>query len=763
MKVQDLAIIFIIIIIPISLVISIYTQYQIQTVNTQTLYDGKLTSATYDAIRAFQINTTSSATSELTNSKTRDLEASVSTFRNSIKSMFSLAGYSDDAVDRYVPALVYTLYDGFYIYSPYKNIANEDGTIKDGSGEGQYGLKPYISYSCKYKTSNGNIDVVITYALDNHVSVQGTIGNEYVNKEGYLIDNITVSGDDVKYNGVEIEKENVKQYLPLYDGGSGNSNNIMQCIKLNGTTYYWDQLSNVIRARLNDTTLTIQSSAGQKEYNQWTSGIQNNALAQKYYKDAKEFSDWFKSSGLENLKYSDAIDTDIDSEGTVTEHKIWENNNNTIFDFNNTTNYNKNIENESSNFNEHRLAIIRHKIEVNLAIAIANYNTYSGASDNVFQMPKLSEEEWDSIIHNISLISFLQGLPIGGKIYNGYSIVTNSESKEVVLENNIYILGNNKDGKNQYYKIGDYGLSNEESGTDKVTINAGVYAGGGSSIQSAGRINVEFERGTLISSDGTKRFYYYPLTNNNASYNSVVMQNNVNTYDDIYEYVNGQSNELKQAFYTALGRERASTYTKWADYVPVNTNVSNGGNSNNSGDSGDSGNTSDTPTTFKITFNPNGGNWNGSTQAKSITKSKGNYIQLQPDGGNPQRAGYTFKGWATSQANANNGNIDYGSNASYTVNAPLDLWAVWTANQTGETGESGETGGSGNTGNSGTTEYQKGDINGDGKVDRTDLSLLSSYVRSGGKGLTEEQKKRADINGDGKIDYIDVFALMRLI
>ena len=40
MKVQDLAIIFIIIIIPISLVISIYTQYQIQTVNTQTLYDG---------------------------------------------------------------------------------------------------------------------------------------------------------------------------------------------------------------------------------------------------------------------------------------------------------------------------------------------------------------------------------------------------------------------------------------------------------------------------------------------------------------------------------------------------------------------------------------------------------------------------------------------------------------------------------------------------------------------------------------------------
>ena len=126
MKVQDLAIIFIIIILPISLVISTYTQYQIQTINTQTLYDNKLTTATYDAIRAFQINTTSSTTSDLTNSKSRDLEASISTFRNSIRSTFALTGYSEDTLDKYIPALVYTLYDGFYIYSPYKNIANEE-------------------------------------------------------------------------------------------------------------------------------------------------------------------------------------------------------------------------------------------------------------------------------------------------------------------------------------------------------------------------------------------------------------------------------------------------------------------------------------------------------------------------------------------------------------------------------------------------------------------------------------------------------------
>ena len=57
MRIQNLAIIFIIIILPISLVIATYSQYQVKTINTQTVYDNKLTSATYDAIRAFQINT----------------------------------------------------------------------------------------------------------------------------------------------------------------------------------------------------------------------------------------------------------------------------------------------------------------------------------------------------------------------------------------------------------------------------------------------------------------------------------------------------------------------------------------------------------------------------------------------------------------------------------------------------------------------------------------------------------------------------------
>ena len=94
---------------------------QISTISLQTEYDMKLIAATSDAIKAFQINTANSSTSDIANSKIRDIEASVSTFKASIKSVFGMNGYSEDEMNEYIPALVYTMYDGFYIYSRFNN------------------------------------------------------------------------------------------------------------------------------------------------------------------------------------------------------------------------------------------------------------------------------------------------------------------------------------------------------------------------------------------------------------------------------------------------------------------------------------------------------------------------------------------------------------------------------------------------------------------------------------------------------------------
>ena len=567
MKIQELAIIFIIIILPISLVLSVYTQNQVQTINTQTLYDNRLTSATYDAMRAYQLNAANSTTSDMSNSKTRDIEASVSAFRNSIMTAFELNGFTANELNSYIPALVYTMYDGLYIYSPYSNIAevntdaNADEEVKiKTEGQKEYGLKPYISYSCRYKTTN--IDVVITYSLDNHIAVKGMIGREreYVNKEGYLIDGISINPDEeiekakITYNGIEIGTESLKEYLPLSIG----ENDAYPYAKINGTKYYLihddkegcDQIVYVSNGFFR--TQCKSTDSDKTAFNAYKNIIENNYMAKEYYYEAYKFTHWFKESGLSALTYGDAWDEVLvknsDGSGAEQEYReIWPENSTPIFQFNSSSDIKNNIENETSTFNQHRLAVIRYKIENNLAIAISNYNKYSGVK-NVFQMPELKEDEWDQIIHNISLISFLQGLPIGEKTYNGYTLVTNSESEEVVLEGNIFMLGESANGEKVYYRIGDVEL--EDGGT--ATLNAGNY---GDKV-SAGRLNLDFKRRYVTRTDKTQTYYYYQMRNFKASYNSVVMQDKVTTFDDIYKYISGVSPDYQKAFYTALGRER---------------------------------------------------------------------------------------------------------------------------------------------------------------------------------------------------------------
>ena len=174
MKLQGLAVIAIIIILPMTIILSSYSQSQIKTLQLQTQYDSKLQNATYDAIKAFQLNMSNSSTSDLANSKMRDIKASVNTFYNSLASHFNMVGYGKDVLQNYVPAIVYTLYDGYYIYSALDAEDKFDENASYKNGESIYGLKPYIYYSCRYKP-NGNSDFVITYSLDSYITIQGII------------------------------------------------------------------------------------------------------------------------------------------------------------------------------------------------------------------------------------------------------------------------------------------------------------------------------------------------------------------------------------------------------------------------------------------------------------------------------------------------------------------------------------------------------------------------------------------------------------
>lgn len=613
MKIQELSIIFVIIMLPISIILSAYTQFQIQTLNTQILYDTKLTSSTFDAIKAFQLNTANSSLDDISNSKIRDIEASVKTFKNTMISTFRLNGYTEDDLNNFIPALVYTMYDGFYIYSPYENVnymEDDAGNPIEGNGELMYGLKPYISYSCRYK--KGTTDVVITYTLDNYITVQGNIGAQYINESGYLIDNVTEIGNSVYYNGVGIDdKEDLREYVPGEDGVIRK----YRYVKYNGTKYYYDAnniddrndangkvfyysngsyteygknteenrrflnlylqgtqgTAEVEHQGFTGTTTVIYpyinsggrtyyydensysffwnengrkyQYRGNKSYNNMVNAIINNNSAKRYYQNAKTFTEYIEKE-LKDLDICDAIDP-------ITQQPIWGHDNRSIFQGSSSAGA-VNIENKLSNFNQHRLQVIRYIIEKNLSLAIENYNNYTSAQDIIFQMPQLKEEEWDLVMNNISLISFVQGLDIGGKIYNGYAIVNNTESKEVVQEDRIYILGED----NFYHKIGDVYLENLSSVKERSLDGYNLPAG---------RLNLDFKKQKMIKQDNNI-IYYFPLkydgTNSyKGSYDSIITQNNVTPYVDIYKYIYEQpNNNLKKAFYMALGREREATY-----------------------------------------------------------------------------------------------------------------------------------------------------------------------------------------------------------
>lgn len=545
MKLQNLAVIFIIIILPISLILTSYVKSNVRTLDLQTTYDTKLNTATADALIAFQMNTMGADRSDIANSKLRYVEAAANTFYDAMATNFDMSGYNKDILKEYVPALVFTMYDGYYIYGPYTNTLSdeedaEEAKIKETNpsferkyknGEKLWGVKPYIHYSCRYKRGS-NDDFVITYSLDNYITIQGKINGDNVYDYGYLLNNVTKTGtDSYSYRGVPIkDSENLEEYIDA-------TNTKYRYIKINGVKNYYDTSINQ--------WFRISTDGRTKQ-----DDLKNNISAKLYYKEALEFTDRVLNSGittdphtgkqihkynLSTLTPASAIDENLQPvDGFSKNIQIF------------ATSGDTSIEDTESNFNTHRLEVIKYSIEKNLSLAIANYNNYYD-KPTTFQMPKLEDNEWEKITHNVSIISFLQGLSIGGKVYNGHAIVTNTKNKESVSENSIYIV-TDKTSENQggyYYRI-----------TDKSLLAKSSFEG---------VLNIDFERKSIEDADAHNaelKKYFFP---NRAlmGYTTMTGDSEADT-DNIIKYVantiKNTNMPLATEYFTALGRERYSMY-----------------------------------------------------------------------------------------------------------------------------------------------------------------------------------------------------------
>lgn len=572
MKLQHIIIIFVIIIVPISLVLSVYINMHIKTIENQTKYNNILINATYDGIKAFQLNTANNMYSTISNSKIRDIEASINVFFNSLGTNMGVSGYSKEDLQPYVPAILFTLYDGYYIYSNFYDTEY---------GEYRYGLKPFNYYSCRYKTGN-NTDFVVNYTLDNTITIIGTVKGHYVIKTGHLI-----ADSDRSVIADEILRENL--IILSDDVNVEPTTENFQYIVYNSQKIYKDNDPDAFSGDINDTgekgkkRYFYYSSEYKKNYVTTISDIEylNNHLrningqlylcsdsATKYYAESLDplttdfngdpisFTDWVDKY-LGNITPNNAVDVN----GNAITDFATNIGNEKIFDISDENNPIK----TDSVFNEHRMNVIRKSIETNLLSAIATFTSHTVIGYE-FSMPQLGEEEWDKIQNNVCMLTFFEGVPIGAKVYNNYCIVSNNTNQETVGNDSIFIV----DSNGEYHKPGCLKLI-ENLKNNSVNIE-GAYP------------SSEFERKTvsitgedsnahsqILGADSGKYAYYYPEAYT-PCYDCIVTASKTYSTDNIIadnvrdengnkvQVTNLGGTNLRQLYLTALARSRYNLY-----------------------------------------------------------------------------------------------------------------------------------------------------------------------------------------------------------
>lgn len=612
MKLQNMTVIFIIIMIPIILVVSYYIGLQINTITMQKNYTVKLQTAAKDSIQALEINTVewNSASSNLADSKRRDVLAAINTFTTSLANGMGIGGAGKGRIQTYIPAIVYTMYDGYYIYSASLmkdqdttseglTQFNEDGTIKSNETSSyQYILKPYSPYSARYASANGSIDVTVNYTLDNYIRVYGTVNGEYQAKEGYLVvcDSNSNEGvnnvkngriSKIKYRGAEIKpetlKENVyivgeevKEYPYIYDQYDNklywDGSNYFSVDKYNNKVYLQEALPEgdagfSITNRFRKISIPVENRQGELTvqkvfqilnpgggyyfYFQDESGnlqlyTRNNLIGEVEVKNEQDFSainycvesyvftNWvtkkLSSITVRNMQspkggqYNNVDkDDNVDKDANIFE--ISKDNNP---DPENDDAYAKSV------LAQHKKDIIINTIEKNLSQATAQAQEMNPNYE--YRLPQLSYDEWEQALSNISIIAFMQGMPIGLKYYNNYAIATSTLNKEFVDPDELYFAG--KD--DQYYHQRQ---CEQATGSDYV---------GYRSIDYVAKSYEKSDNGT------TSTKYYYPHANStNSELECYYCLVNRSTYKN-----NGRWNgnllykNWSDSYYNALARER---------------------------------------------------------------------------------------------------------------------------------------------------------------------------------------------------------------
>lgn len=513
-----------------------------------------------------------------------------------------IGGTAKENILNYVPAIVYMMYDGYYIYSPTyvpKTITDSNGkqlfyyengpkgkkltnsavqtingkeetglpiyeakenAISEEFSEGdnkktitftmdtnfakttyKHVLKTFVPYTTIYSANGQNY--VINYTLDNYVRIYGQ--NE--TWEGYIIEEygngastkykVPVNSTEITFNDVKIKPETLSENIAVKNSETGE-------ITVENYKYIYNS-SNDKRYYDNGKFFTV-NSAYEKVY---LSEVDvNHSLAEykklliKPIENSPEYIELYqllnKNEGNTSWYYKDSTGKYIKYDnftGNVDRDKDCSAINYYV------ENYLFNCWLKAKGLKADEILSLRKQsiidnVNQNLNLAISNY---SANSEINYTIPELTEADWEQALSGVSMITFFQGVKVGLKTYNNYSIVTSSENNEYVGEDSLYYI----DYQDEFYHRYRCSSTQPNIGLD------GVYK------------NVEFKAQSFEKQDGTTEYYYQhgsiDLEGRKSSmlqcFDCIVNKNNMKEYT---EEKSRKQSYFEEAYNTGLARER---------------------------------------------------------------------------------------------------------------------------------------------------------------------------------------------------------------
>lgn len=368
MKIQHWAIIFIIIILPFSIICRNVINKKNLLLRDETRYNNVIDNATYDAVS--QIIEVSD---ELGYGKNIPItkgvaDAAIDRFFNTLSVNFNMPIGREKAeayFSPYIPAIIIVGYDGLYVYSYEETLSGYD-----------FVLKPKIPYSYTVPDTNG---VVINFTLDNYVRIyfpSDTFLDDIYDEKGssktHVLSGYVGEILDVDNNGIDDEYDGINENNNPY-GIPSSTSEAVKYIK--GTLPMLTENVSYILEQWNSVPTTSNQTVGKLNW--------------LYERD-------ITTSGR---PYVVKQDYEYNDTGDITVY--------------------------ASEFNETRRNTI---ISLIVSTLRQEFNEHNDFADTVgvtyeFSLPEIGRDQWNNTIDDISVLAFIQGMPIGGDTYyNNYSL-----------------------------------------------------------------------------------------------------------------------------------------------------------------------------------------------------------------------------------------------------------------------------------------------------------------------------------------------------